>query len=180
MITDVHVIGCGDSGINYDGHLGYSIGVNDCEKFGIYVDELILVNPPKRFSEERLKTILDSEPGHIFSHQPGDWQAHFKQPVHELPLSPFVGRVKPGIIYKSKTSPFIAISRAFSLGAEEIIIYGVDMITHPVFSVSAEAGRREFDQYKRLIDGIREYGVKVYLGSPESALKEFVDVKPLI
>lgn len=180
----IHVIGCGESGKHWDGS-GYSIGVNDAFKWGFPVNELILVNRPDKFSPDRLKTILDCyRTGNIlndvYSHKPADWNGKHFLPNYclQLPLSPFVGRVKRGIIYKSATSPFIAISKAFTMGASEIIIWGVDFKTHKGFTDQNKAGQNEIFQYKKLIEAIQgQYGVSFFLGAGGSALEQFVDVK---
>ena len=172
----IHCIGCGDSAKHWDGS-GYSIGVNDAFKWGFPVNELILVNRPDKFSPDRLYTIQKGIYESVFSHKPADWNPYLLN-VKQLPLSPFVGRVKRGIIYKSATSPFIAISKAFTMGASEIIIWGVDFKTHKVFTDQNKAGQNEIFQYKKLIEAIQsQYGVSVFLGAGGSALEQFVDVK---
>jgi len=173
----IHVIGCGDSAKNWDGS-GYSIGVNDAYKFGHALDELILVNHPSKFNE-RLNTILAGGKanayGKVFSHKPGDWK---ELGAVELPLSPFSNRVRIGSIYKTGgTSTFIAISKAFNFGASDIIVWGVDFISHSVFRPGSQYLKTELFNYRKLIEGIEAKGCKVWLGAEGSVLQEFVEVK---
>lgn len=172
------VIGAGETAKLWDGG-GYSIGCNDSEKHGHPVTELLLVNHPRKFSEDRFNTIISSK-ANIFSHKPGDWQPYFQQKVNHLPLSPFSGRVKRSkdIIYKSASSPFIAISKAFAMGATEIILYGIDFQTHSTFKPGSSTLKNELFNYRKLIEGIEgQHGVKVWLGAEGSRLEEFVEVK---
>lgn len=173
----INCIGCGSSAKHWDGS-GYSIGVNDVYKLGHPVTELIIVNHPRKF-KERLNTILDGGKanayGQVFSHKPGDWK---ELNAVQLPLSPFSNRVRKGVVYKSGgTSPFIAISKAFYNGATEIVIWGVDFQNHPVFKPGSNALKNELFQYKKLIEGIGNHGVQVYLGAAGSALEAFVEIK---
>lgn len=172
----IHVIGAGSTAQSWDGN-GYSIGCNDCERWGDRVEELILVNRPEKFTPERLEVICKSK-AQVFSHKPADWILYFPN-VKELPLSHFMGRVKTGQIYKSSTSPFIAISKAFEMGATEIVIWGVDFVNHGIFKPESSALKNELFNYERLIKGIEAHGIKVYLGASGSALEQFVSVKAL-
>jgi hypothetical protein len=175
-----HVIGLGYSAKNWDGS-GYSLGVNDAAKWGFPLNELILVNKPSKFAPERLREIKGGKYWKVYSHKPGDWKTHFEFPeetLEQLPLSPFVGRVRKGIIYKSGgTSPFIAMSKAFVNGATEIILWGVDFKNHRVFKPGSSALKKELFQYKKLIEGLAQHGVSVYLGASGSALEDFVEIK---
>lgn len=172
----INCIGCGSSAKHWDGS-GYSVGVNDASKWGFPLSELILVNRPSKFAPERLDTIMKGTYWTIYSHKPGDWIPNFKN-VEHLPLSPFSGRVKRGIVYKSATSPFIAISKAFAMGATEIVIWGVDFTNHGTFKPGSSSLKNELNNYRKLIEGIEgQHGVKVWLGAEGSALEQFVEVK---
>jgi len=63
------------------------------------------------------------------------------------------------------------------LGASEIVLWGVDFISHSVFRPGSQYLKTELFAYKKLIEGIESYGVKVYLGAEGSSLQEFVEIK---
>lgn len=164
-----NIIACGDSAKHWDGS-GFSIGVNDANKWGHKLNHLIVVNHPSKFSIEpgRLKHIIESKPDLFIAHTQA-WSQWFPN-MQKIKCTRLIGRLRKGIYYHSGTSPFVAISHAFNIGANEIILWGVDMINHKVYHAKSREQASEVHSYKRLIDSLGRHGVKVYLGAEGSAL----------
>lgn len=188
----VSIIGCGDSAKEwFKTPCDLSIGVNDCVKFGHQVNHLVVVNSPLKFHPKvsnnyvnRFKTITDSKPERFFCHN-SNWKPYF--PKYELlSLRTFIGTYKKDRIYSAKTSPFVAVTLAVSLGATEIILFGVDMINHHKFSAQADKKHQsdfctELDHYRLLFEGLDDNGIKVYIGNENTVLKDYLplyDVYP--
>jgi hypothetical protein len=156
------IVGCGQSASDWKEN-GYSIGVNDSWKFGRPTDAILLCNAPFKFSQERLEVITKSTPKKVFAHKPG-WGVWFPD-WEQIVIKPWYGTVNPRQIYYSDTSPFIAISLAYTLGAKEIILWGVDFQDHHVFNSGNPQTKREVERYMELITELKELGCEVYLGS---------------
>src|SRR5688572_21738135 len=144
-----------------------SIGVNDCLKHGHDVDQLVIVNFPRKFTSDRMKNILKSK-AKVWTHTSA-WRAHFPK-AEVIRLSPFAGYFHKNQIYCSKTSPMVAISLAVKAGAKDIILWGVDFKNHHVYSDGNKQGKHEISKYQKLFEGLKKIGVNVWLGAPGSAL----------
>jgi hypothetical protein len=178
----VSIVGCGDSAKEwFKVTCDMSIGVNDCVKFGHEVDNLVVVNTPAKFQPSyknghvnRLKTIIESKPKRFFCHNSG-WKPYF--PNYELVgMRPFVLNYKRNRIYSSKTSPFVAICLAVSLGGTELIIWGVDMVNHHRWSVGKKDFGLELSHYQILFEELEKNGIKVWLGNEASTLNKFLPI----
>jgi len=176
------IVACGESARKWsDVPCDFSVGVNDCFKWGSQVDYLVLVNSPFKFypnqansKVNRLDTIVKTKPKMVYCHN-SNWKAYF-QNIELLALKTFYGKYSTNRIYSSKTSPIVAITLAASKGAKKIILWGVDFITHHEF----KPGKKEFDleinQYIRLFDSLAENGISCYLGNENSTLKAYLPV----
>lgn len=174
------IVACGESAKDWIPN-GTSIGVNDAFKFGKKLDYLVVVNSPVKFYPsskngmiDRLKTITATKPDRFFCHQ-SNWIGYF--PNYELiHMRNFVGTYRKGKIYSSKTSPFVAITLAASLGATEIIIWGVDMLNHHKFS----PGKRDFDielgYYRLLFEQLEQNGIRCFIGNENTIFKRILPV----
>ena len=166
-----NIIGLGQTATNWDGS-GYSIGVNDVEKFGFKVDRLIVVNG-FRSQPDRLKTILNSTPkdglySQIFSF------THHPNYKHIGSMQRWKGSFKHGVLYHSSSSPFIGVSMAHNMGFKEIILYGCDMIDHK--TLKNNALKREVMQFDTFCKALLKVGTNVYLGTEFGALKDYLPV----
>lgn len=165
------IIGCGNSGKDwFNTPCDLSIGVNDCAKFGRDPDWLVLVN--RRFTPEREKIIKATKAKRVLT-SIKHWKDHFKN-AEEIRLQPFGKHLKKGHIYSSKTSPFIAMSLAFNAGATDIILFGVDLKTHPV--IKDKILNHELRQWELFTRELKKYKVNVWVSSGESALSKFLPV----
>jgi len=177
------VIGCGSSGEAWNGQ-GLAIGVNDCFKFGKRTPILLIANHFSKFPEHRVETIKQHATGIVkpkFYCDNHSWRHIFPQYIHTY-LRSWDGilRKEPNRLQHADTSPFIAISLAYNLGASKIVLYGVDFLSHHLYSDTADRTRIELRTYKHFIEALRGVGVKVNLGAPGSLLEEFLTVEKQI
>lgn len=169
----IHVVGCGETGKEWDGH-GISIGVNDAWKFGKPTTYLLVCNRPDQFTAERLRTITSSTPKFFYTHKP-NWSMWFPT-WKRLNVVTWYGELRKGQYYSSDTSPFIAMTLAYNLGATKIILWGVDFINHKIFNTGNPETKREIGKYQELVNELRNQGVSVYLGCKGSAMESFLTV----
>ena len=165
----VFIIGCGSTAEGWFNHPhDLSIGVNDCLKWGKDTEWLLVVN--RKFSAEREAIIRRSKPQKFFTTIPY-WQDVF--PKHEtLRLQRYPKRVKKGHVYSSKTSPFIALSMAFNAGAKDVVLFGVDLVSHPV--IKDKLRDYELRNFAHICQEMASQGTKVWVSSKESSLSKFL------
>jgi hypothetical protein len=165
----VDVVACGQSGKNWVQH-DYSIGVNDSWKWGKPTDALLLCNAPFKFPDDRFQIIKNSTPKVFYSNKPSwsQWFPEWKQ----VTIKPWYGTVNPGQVYYSDTSPFIAISLAYTLGAKQIILWGVDFYNHHIFNSGNPQTKREVERYLELIACLKELDISVFVGAEGSVFDE--------
>jgi hypothetical protein len=182
----VSIVACGESAREwYKVPVDLSIGVNDCFKFGHEVDYLVLVNSPLKFEPRRannngvnrLETIYKSNPKKVFAHN-SNWRSYFKykSEFQTLSMRDYNGRYNKGRVYFSKTSPFVAITLAVSLGAKDIILWGVDMLSHWRFSPGKKEMDSELAMYNDLFGEIKSHGINIWIGNKETVLKDYLQV----
>jgi hypothetical protein len=183
------IVATGDSAKDWT-PAGYSIGVNDSWKWGKPTDGLLICNRPQQFSQNRLEIIKSSKPGHFYSDS-SDWKEWFNYfktgsskrrlftnnpDFKTTRLLPWSGTLYPDTVFFSNSSPIIAITLAYCLGAEDIIIWGVDFRTHHLFNDHNAGTRREVEAYLEVFAALKEKGVSVYRGAKGSV---FDDKLPL-
>ncbi len=172
----IHIIGLGESAKHYAGQ-SPSIGVNDCGRWGFEPEYLLLLNTPKQFPPDRFSIIRNSRPKiRVFSNSPDQWSNLFGQNIglfnsRSWSHSNRLQKISPNYYYHSKTSPFAAISLAYSFGYKEIVLWGVDFINHRVYSPGKDPFTNEIMNYKSFCMSLNEVGVKVFLGCEGSNLK---------
>ena len=163
----VSVVACGQSAEGwYKTPCDLSVGVNDVLKFGHDVDQLLIINFPRKFTSERMKHILSSK-AQVFTHTSA-WKTHFPK-AQVIRLSPFAGYFHKNQIYASKTSPIAAISLAVKAGAKKVILWGCDFRTHHAINESSKKGLHEIKTYLKFFDAVEKFGVKIYRGADGSA-----------
>lgn len=129
----IAVLGLGESVKLFDPiEYELSIGVNDIWR--IYHTEVVVcVDNPRAFTPDRYRVIHDSTPKAFYS-QMVVWDT--RPDFHKIEIIPGYPETSlnldtPGY-YKSYCSPFIACQVAFKMyGADEIHLFGVDLINHP-------------------------------------------------
>lgn len=170
----VAVVGCGNSA-QYWGETKFnlSIGVNDAGKWGYPLDQLVVINFPRKFTKQRTEIIMNTQ-AKMFTHTTA-WKKLIPN-ANVIKLSPFNDRVRDGMIYHSKTSPFVAISLALLAGATDIVLFGVDMVDHPVCRKGTKTGDFEIALYVKLFNAIKKTGRNVWLGANGSCFDNYLQV----
>lgn len=167
----IDILGLGESLSEYKGKINVSIGVNDIYKHSP-ADYLVCVDPPKSFSKERLRTILNSQPKKFFT-QLDCWQPL----VRNMELIKFAhgnGRIvdlDTDRICYSNNSAYVACVLAYKMGAKVINLYGVDFNSHPNFK--NESLEKTLNNYLSLYDNLLVRGVKMHC-TKQSRLNEFI------
>lgn len=174
--TDIFtIVGCGESAKNWIPN-GYSIGVNDCWRYGQPTDALVIVNRPEQFTKERLEVITASKP-EVFYSWKANWSQHFPE-WRQLRLHNWYGTLHSSPrsdgphAYYYNSSPIIAITLAYNLGAKDIILWGVDMRTHHLFNEKNPQTKKEVGVYLEVFEALKEKGVNVWLGTNGSVFDE--------
>lgn len=164
----VHIIALGDSASKWYGS-GDSIGVNDAAKWGHPIQRLILLNNPNEFEYDRLKTIQNTNAEMVYTCY-REWQRPQNQMnnVVFFNYNVWQGRLLgKGMGYQtSKTSPFCAISIAYNLGYDEIVLWGVDFKNHKVWHPGNHNFAYEIKNYQQIAEQLKSRGVMVYSSEP--------------
>jgi hypothetical protein len=171
------IVACGQTAKDWIPR-GHSIGVNDSWRFGKPTDSLLVCNRPSNFTEERLKVITTSKPETFYSHK-ANWAYAFPA-WKKINLCQWYGRLVKGMHYSSNTSPFIALTLAYNLGAKDIIMWGCDFVSHPTFNPDNPYRDKEIDTYMELIAELKEQGVNVWLGKEGTAFDKLIPVYKFI
>jgi hypothetical protein len=160
----IHIIGTGDTAEKWNG-IGPSIGVNDAYKFGHPLSFLILVNTPNQFQHSRLEIIKKTVCKEVYTNSPTLWSKFFGN-IHELYTRKWSGgdKLSRNYIYHSRTSPFVGLSLAHSWGFNNLVMWGVDMMTHHKFGKGTSGHFQEVKQYLSFIHTLKQHGTKVSIG----------------
>lgn len=177
----VSVVACGQSAKEWcKTPCDISIGVNDCFKFGHDTDYLICVNAPFKFEPrvnngwtDRKQTILSSR-ARFLTNLRDEWKK-YRSDAEAIHITRFGKQARKGNTYFSKTSPFIAMSYAYNLGATDIILWGVDFVDHPDFKEGKRSTDFEIEEYKRFADLISK-DCRVWIGSENTGLSKYFKV----
>jgi hypothetical protein len=176
-----NIIACGSSASKWDGQ-GDSIGVNDAFKWGHKLQRLVLLNNPNEFERERLEIIKKTQVETVYTCY-REWQRPGLGLTNVIYFNYNVwqGRLKPIRMgfQTSKTSPFAAISIAYNLGYDEIILWGVDFKDHPIWNQHNHNYAYEIKNYQQIAQQLKDRGVMVYSSEP-SVLKLPIYEKQLV
>jgi hypothetical protein len=175
----VSIVACGDSASEWHKKpCDHSIAVNDAWKFGHPTDSLLIANWPVKFPQHRLDIIKSSKPKQFYSHI-DQWRTYFPNMV-KIRLNSWDGHLyknRPDEFSSSQTSPFIALSMAYKMGATKIILWGVEMIGHMTYNKQNPETKMELRKWRQITEAIQKEGVEVFLGAPGSALEEFLKIQ---
>lgn len=162
-----NIIGLGETGSLWDGN-GFSIGVNDVMRFGKPVNALVCVNVFNS-EPERQKIVKETVTTHgFYSSNTRFWT--YRPDYIKMNMSMWLGTYKPGKLYWSHTSTFIAITLAAQLGYTEIVLYGCDLVTHK--HVKGRTLDQEVKNTLELVRELEKCGIKVYIYKPLGAFKD--------
>lgn len=184
-----HCVASGETGAKWSGQ-GPSVGCNDVAKWGYPVDYLVLLNTPSQFQHSRLDDIKKTRFETLYTTIPSVWRNcycnHFTQAliivvktkIEELFIRKWSPSTKlsKNYVYHSKTSPLVAMSLAYNMGATEIVLWGVDFKTHHRYREGQQYFFGEMRQYQTFIQALEKAGVKVYLGAEGSTLQNIVPI----
>jgi hypothetical protein len=145
---------------------GHIIGVNDAAKLG-KIDSLVVCNRPQQFSKERYEIIKNTKCENFYSHKSA-WRTEFPN-WKKINLIPWYGTYNKGQVYCSNSSPIIAITLAAKLGAKDIIMWGVDFLSHHIFHAGNPQTKKEVDIYRQLFDELKVSGINLWLGNTGTA-----------
>lgn len=84
------------------------------------------------------------------------------------------GTLYPDAVFYSNSSPIIAITLAYQLGAKEIILWGVDFRNHHLFNEGNLQTKREVQAYLEVFECLREKGVSTYRGADGSVFDNLI------
>lgn len=164
------ILGCGETLIHARRHGSLVVGSNDCEKHGMQCDVLVLANDARKFSDEpeRLKVIYNTKAEVLVSNKLG-WPK-FPEAKQLIRFYRYPGQVRKGSIYYSATTPIISCCVAIDRGATELVLYGVDMLTHTSYSVNNKFGYREYQTYLDFFKQAKKsVKVETYIGAMNTA-----------
>lgn len=160
MLMTINIIGCGPTAELWDGK-GDSLGVNDCEKTGKRVENLLLIDFPGKFSDERMAIIKATDS--IVWTQLSEWSKHFRS-INMISPRRWRGELSKSYAQHSSTSPFVAVYLAWMWGYKEIILWGVDMNDNRPYLTE------ELKNFKELFKCLTDEGLSLWLGTPGSVL----------
>lgn len=169
------ILGCGETLIHAKRHGDLVVGSNDCEKHGMHCDILVLANDARKFSDEpeRLKVIYNTK-AEVLVSNPLGWPK-FPKAKQIQRFYRYPERVMKGSIYYSATTPIISCCIAIDRGATDLVLYGVDMLNHPVYSVNTRFGLREFQVYMDFFAKAKQsLGTNVFIGSRGTAFDDYL------
>jgi hypothetical protein len=164
-----HVLGLGESLDHYRPDGSPTVGVND-----IYtkhpVDYLVSADKPRVFTPGRLKVIINSAPKKFYAFTE-DWRPYFTnfallnqaKPRHD------VSQLDSDNTPISLCSPFVAAIIAYKLGANDIVLWGVDLISHKNLSADDKV-RRIIKDFKALELELRKRNRRLFIGHPSTRL----------
>lgn len=109
-------------------------GVNDLDRL-LSPDELIVVDPKRRFSPDRAATIESSKAKRAWLAQPASWNLRYASCSRleiEVIHRPQDVSLDRNSIPQYQTSAFAAVALAYRLGYRRIGLVGVDFLGHPL------------------------------------------------
>jgi len=153
------------------------IGVNKIV-MSHYVDHLIVVDVLASFRPEVQKKFRLGNYGQFYTHLPNEWKGTVPTKMNHIHLHHIRGEVDLDTdrYCYSISSPFVAVSLAFKLGATLIDLYGADYNDHPSFK-SSESIERIKKDFRAFQDAIKPRGCSLRV-TPESVLAEFLPLIP--
>jgi len=152
------------------------IGVNDAGKFGHRIDQLMFINRPRHFNEpaegnakySRLDVIKMTNVDEVLTLEAlaREWtEALPKTIIRQFTVTRWRKEVQRNQVYHTDSSPFTAMSYAFTQGFDEIVLWGVDFIGHRY--LTAQFSAPCFSQFASQVERQR---CKIYKGRNESKL----------
>lgn len=156
----IAVLGLGESLALYQGGHDAAIGCNDIWR-AVQCEYVVCLDEPKRFTEERLAVINACKPQRFYTHI--DTWAHrpdYYPITLQVDYPNYICQLNIPALPKSMCSPFVAAAIAYKLhGAQEIHLYGVDLLTHP--HLNGETTKRIYKHFSTLNAALIQAGCKL-------------------
>ena len=171
----IAVLGTGPSiGSYYPEDFPNAIGVNDIWLFHKTAG-IVVLNPRKDFTSERLRVIDESKPKFFYSQIANwDFRPDFFQIAITTGYPDKICNISLPQFQKSYCSPFVACQIAYRYwGATEIHLFGVDLINHPHLNKFKEDMKRHF---KNLALALQEKGCELIVHG-DGILKDLLLLK---
>lgn len=169
----IHVLGLGETLEDFTPDGSMTIGVNDIHS-RVKTDFVVCVDNPKAFNKERLKTIRETECEGFYTHVE-DWKSvkNYK-PFEMASIRGRLDELDSEKFCYSTSSPFVACVLAYKMGAKQIVLWGVDYMSHQAF----KDHRRDtvLRHFKDLQKEFNKRGVELFVGDSFSYLSTFLPV----
>jgi hypothetical protein len=165
MNETIFVLGLGETLKFFKEFEKPTIGVNDIWQY-VKTQTVVCVDYPNKFNPTRLAAIKESNPAKFYS-QIDTWKKHLGESFEKISIHEPRKAFHENKIYHSVTSPFVACSLAYTLGYKNIVLYGVDINTHPKLKSLIATIYKDFIW---LNNNFKERGVKMYVGHKASKL----------
>ena len=176
MNETIFVLGLGETLKFFKDFNSPKIGVNDIWS-RVKTEMVVCIDRPNRFSGQRLQTIKECSPQIFYTFLP-EWRAYKPDSYYWKAPIKSVGKnenFKEGVIYHSVNSPFVACNIAYLLGAKNIVMYGVDFMSHPKLKGNSAISKIIFD-FNWLNNNLKKRGVNLYVGHSASRLSGILPV----
>lgn len=169
----VEVLGLGESLEFYQANENTTVGVNDIWK-KVKTDYVVCVDVPSVFNAERLGAIRATNCKGFYS-QCLEWSSlpNFKKIEFAGSRGSFFDFDTDKFCY-SNSSAFVAVVLAYKLGATEIIMHGVDFISHKHFK--GHSYDKAILDFRNLQKELEKRFVLLSVGNKFSALSNFLPV----
>lgn len=152
------IIGRGESAEMVAGFDLY-VGVNDC---AYPVNHLICIDPPFVFQPSRQQSII-KHPAKLFTQLPSWANLRQAELINLSRVRHSVEDLKTKQAYPySNNSPFVAVCHAYFMGADEIVMAGVDMVSHQSLSQPKKVEAIQ-KHYSLLHSELKRLGCRLYL-----------------
>lgn len=174
-LSKIDIIGCGPTGKHWeDADSSYSIGVNDCWKWGRHTDELVILNTRDSFTPMRLAIIEDSNPDILVTNFPGMFkiQAKAVQGVYDFQSYFLNSQLDGKTLYRAHSSTFMAVSLAFNRGAKDIVMWGVDFSNHN--TITGAILFDEMKKWRQLYFALTKKNCNLWVGKETRLLSQFI------
>jgi hypothetical protein len=174
----IFVLGLGETLKFFKDFDSPKIGVNDIWS-RIKTEIVVCIDRPEKFTPSRLSVIKSCSPKIFFSYL-NDWRDSKKESYYWKASIKGVQKgeiFKEGVIYHSVHSPFVACNIAYLLGAKNIVMYGVDFMSHSKLK-GANAISKIVSDFTWLNENFKQRGVNLYIGHSASRLSETLPVWP--
>lgn len=176
MNKTVFILGLGETLKFFKDFDKPKIGVNDIWA-KVQTEMVVCIDRPEKFTATRLDVIKNCTPKIFFSYL-NNWKEskknsyYWKAPIKGIEK----GEVfKEGVIYHSVHSPFVACNIAYLLGAKNIVMYGVDFLSHSKLK-GLNAISKIVSDFNWLNENLKKRGVNLYIGHSASRLSESLPV----